>query len=152
MRGRSRHWSVVEGGALVRSSASLSGLAATASSERSSKLLRRFHEVEPLFSPSEHPMMQLTNCARAIRQIVSERQFHLNERQVDAIVSIYERGLLAGYDGLVRPGRQGPSEGIASVELTDVSNSAWRHGNAVRERWHSYQKLVSVLFGSGQEC
>ncbi|MCO5161158.1 MAG: hypothetical protein M9939_08485 [Mesorhizobium sp.] len=139
-------WSFIEAGTVVRSAGSLTDLAICAGPDRRRALLRRLQAMDPLSVPSDHPLMQLDACTRAAWQTVSESRFGLSGLQVYLLISVYEHGLRAGYDGLAQPRPPGPAEGFADAELDDVANSAWTHGNAVREWWRAYENLVSVLF------
>jgi hypothetical protein len=148
----SKQWAVVQGGAIVRSAASLSKLASLPPGPGESTLSRYIRCIEPLFGSFDHPLMQLHDCIKAVESTVRGVCPSLSDDNAKAVVSVYEAGLLAGYDDLPIPDAEEMASTVSGAVLTSVAATAWEHGRAIGESWRAYGMLVSALIEGDQTC
>lgn len=153
MTARSRQWQVLQQGEPVRSAPSLVDLLQLpTAADVSAALWRELELIDPFFAPFDHPLLHLSNCATAARQVAEASTWRLTSPQVDAVVEVYEAGLLAGYDGIDTIIMHEPQEGLAASDLARAYQAAQRHGEGIRQRWRAYENLISILLGGKRPC
>jgi hypothetical protein len=147
---RSNSWALLDAGASVRIADSLADLAQGAGEIERTSLVAALEALDPFAAPFEHPFRHLTDCAQAARDRVSCREYQLSEWQIQVVISVYETGLLNGYDAVADRVRHPEAEGLSAADAACIYALAWRHGDAIRRRWQAYSHLVSTLIGDRQ--
>ena len=143
-------WALLDAGALVRIAGSLGDLAQGAGKVERASLVAAFEALDPISAPFEHPFRHLTDCAQAARDLASNHEYQLSDRQVQLVISVYEAGLLNGYDAVADEVCHQEAEGFSTADTTCIHAVAWRHGAAIRRRWRAYGHLVGILIGDPQ--
>ncbi|PYB71685.1 hypothetical protein [Rhizobium wuzhouense] len=147
---RTSSWVLLDAGASVRIAGSLADLAQGAGKVERTSLLAAFQGLDPFSAPFEHPFRHLTDCARAARDLASSHEYQLSDRQMQVVISVYEAGLLNGYDAVTNEVPHQEAEGFSPTDAACIYAVAWRHGDAIRRRWRAYGHLVSILIGDRQ--
>jgi hypothetical protein len=147
---RSSSWALLDSGASVRIAGSLADLAQGAGPVERASLMAALETIAPLYSPFEHPLRDLTDCAQAARELVQNPEYQLSESDRQVIVAAYEAGLLNGYDADADTVLYPETGGFPQADVACAYAAAWRHGNAIRRRWRAYEHLVSTLVGDRQ--
>lgn len=146
-------WSLIEGDACIRNGSSLARLRrARPARPDVGVLLGRLLVIEPLCLPAERPEAHLGDCLRQAHDILAGEEIGLNRDQRALVETVYETGLLRGYDGLGRPDGIVDLSGLAAEVLSGISIAGWRHGEAIKARWRTYCELMSVMFGEDALC
>lgn len=147
---RSSSWALLDAGASVRIAGSLADLAQGAGKVERAGLVAALQTLDPFSAPFEHPFRHLTDCAQAVRDLASSDEFQLSDRQVQVVTSVYEAGLLNGYDAVADEVLHQEAEGFSPADAASIYAVAWRHGDAIRRRWRAYGHLVNILIGDRQ--
>ena len=146
----SSSWALLHAGTSVRIAGSLADLAQVAGKVERATLVAAFKALDPISAPFEHPLRHLTDCAQAARDLASNHKHRLSDRQVEHVISVYEAGLLNGYDAVADEIYRQEAEGFSTADATCIYAVAWRHGAAIRRRWRDYGHLVGILIGDHQ--
>jgi hypothetical protein len=147
---RSSSWALLDAGASVRIAGSLADLAQGAGKVELASLLAAFEALDPFSAPFEHPFRHLTDCAQAARDLGGSREYQLSDSQMQVVISVYEAGLLNGYDAVADEVLHQEAEGFSAADAACIYAVAWRHGEAIRRRWRAYGHLVGILIGDRQ--
>ena len=146
-------WSLIEGDACIRNGSSLARLRRVRPTTPDlGALFRRLLIIEPLGLPAERPEAHLGDCLRQAHDILAADEIGLNRDQRVLLETVYETGLLRGYDGLGRPDGIDALFGLTAEVLSGISVAGWRHGEAIKARWRTYSELMSVMFGEDALC
>lgn len=150
MNVQSNSWALLDSGASVRIGGSLADLAQSGGTSEHAALIAALEALDPFSAPFEHPFKHLTDSAQAARDVLSSPEFQLSERQIQVALSVYEEGLLNGYDAATDEALLREAEGFSAADITRIHAVAWRHGDAIRRRWRAYGHLVTILIGGRQ--
>lgn len=147
---RSSSWALLDAGASVRIAGSLADLAQGASQAERPSLLAALEALDPLSAPFEHPFRHLADCAQRARDLASSPEYQLPDGHMQVVISVYEAGLLNGYDAVADEFLPAEVQGFSSADAACIYALAWRHGDAIRRRWRAYGHLVGILLGDRQ--